>query len=51
MLGIFDVRPDGAANVAAGFKSATTRLTETILGDVEQDLAETLKAIASEIGL
>lgn len=36
---------------AAGFESATSRLTDTILGAVEHDLAETLKAIAAEIGL
>jgi DNA-binding CsgD family transcriptional regulator len=30
---------------------ATARLTETILGNDDNDLAETLKAIASEIGL
>jgi DNA-binding CsgD family transcriptional regulator len=32
-------------------ESATMRLTETILGNDENDLADTLKAIASEIGL
>ena len=40
-----------ALRTAASFKSATSRLTDTILGAVEQDLAETLKAIAAEIGL
>ena len=40
-----------ALRTAAGFESATSRLTDTILGAVEQDLAETLKAIAAEIGL
>jgi DNA-binding CsgD family transcriptional regulator len=32
-------------------ESATARLTETILGNDDNDLAETLKVIASEIGL
>lgn len=32
-------------------ESATARLTETILGNDDRDLAETLKAIASEIGV
>jgi DNA-binding CsgD family transcriptional regulator len=32
-------------------ESATARLTETILGEDDHDLAETLRAIASEIGL
>jgi DNA-binding CsgD family transcriptional regulator len=36
---------------AAGFESATSRLTDTIIGALEQDLAETLKAIAAEVGL
>jgi DNA-binding CsgD family transcriptional regulator len=40
-----------ALRTAASFESATSRLTDTILGAVEQDLAETLKAIAAEIGL
>src|SRR5271154_5514748 len=40
-----------ALRTAAGFESATSRLTDTILGAVEHDLAETLKAIAAEIGL
>jgi len=34
-----------------GFESATARLTDTILGELGQDLAETLKAIAADIGL
>src|SRR6185312_7661731 len=34
-----------------GFESATARLTDTILGEDQQDLAETLKAIAADIGL
>ncbi len=34
-----------------GFESATARLTDTILGEDDQDLAETLKAIAADIGL
>jgi hypothetical protein len=36
---------------AAGFESATSKLTDTILGAVERDLAETLKLVAAEIGL
>ena len=40
-----------ALRTAASFESATSRLTDTILGAVEQDLAETLKAVAAEIGL
>src|SRR5271155_918152 len=40
-----------ALRTAASFESATSRLTDTILGAVEQHLAETLKAIAAEIGL
>ena len=36
---------------AASFESATSRLTEVILGTVEQNLAETLRDIAAEIGL
>ena len=36
---------------AASFESATSRLTEMILGAVEQNLAETLRDIAAEIGL
>src|SRR5277367_923777 len=31
--------------------SATTRLTETILGNDNHDLAETLRTVASDIGL
>jgi DNA-binding CsgD family transcriptional regulator len=34
-----------------GIESAAARLTDTILGNDDNDLAETLKAIASEIGL
>jgi DNA-binding CsgD family transcriptional regulator len=33
------------------FESATTRLVDTILGDFDQDLAETLREIASKLGL
>jgi hypothetical protein len=40
-----------ALRTAVGFESATSRLTDAILGAVEHDLAETLKAIAAEIGL
>ncbi len=40
-----------ALRTAAGFEAAASRLTDTIIGAVEQDLAETLKAIAAEIGL
>jgi hypothetical protein len=34
-----------------GIESAASRLTETILGNDDRDLAETLRTIASEIGL
>lgn len=40
-----------ASGTGASIESVTTRLTDTILGAVEQDLAETLRAIANEIGL
>src|SRR5271154_7356710 len=40
-----------ALRTAAGFESATSRLTDTIFGAVEHDLAESLKAIAAEIGV
>ena len=40
-----------ALRTAVGFESATSKLTDTILGAVEHDLAETLRAIAAEIGL
>jgi DNA-binding CsgD family transcriptional regulator len=43
--------PDGAHASSGGFEAASARLTETILGEVENDLAETLKAIASDIGV
>ena len=36
---------------AASFESATSRLTEMILGAVAQNLAETLRDIAADIGL
>jgi DNA-binding CsgD family transcriptional regulator len=38
-------------SVDISIESATVRLTETILGNDDHDLADTLKAIASEIGL
>jgi hypothetical protein len=38
-------------SVDISIESATERLTETILGNDDPDLADTLKAIASEIGL
>ena len=38
-------------DVAISIGSATARLTDTILGNDNNDLAETLEAIASEIGL
>ena len=38
-------------DVAIRIEAATARLTETILGNDDRDLAETLKAIASDIGL
>jgi DNA-binding CsgD family transcriptional regulator len=40
-----------ALKTSARFESAATRLAETILGDLNQDLAETLREIASELGL
>jgi hypothetical protein len=40
-----------ALRTAASLESATSRLTDLILGAVEQDLAETLKTITAEIGL
>ena len=43
--------PNIAVTAGANIESAVSRLTETILGAVEEDLAETLKAIAAEIGL
>ena len=43
--------PSIAPRTGASIESATTRLTDTILGAVEQDLAGTLRAIADEIGL
>jgi hypothetical protein len=43
--------PSIASMMAANIESAATRLTETILGEFEEDLAETLKAVAAEIGL
>src|SRR5271154_6328784 len=38
-------------NVAISIEAATARLTDTILGNDNHDLAETLRAIASEIGV
>jgi DNA-binding CsgD family transcriptional regulator len=38
-------------DVAISIGAATARLTDTILGDDHHDLAETLRAIASEIGV
>jgi DNA-binding CsgD family transcriptional regulator len=35
---------------AAGFESAISRLTDTIIGEVDHDLADTLKAVATDIG-
>ena len=46
MSSLSEVQPSNG-----GFESATARLTDTILGEDEQDLAETLKAIAADIGL
>ncbi len=40
-----------ALRTAASLESATSRLTDIILGAVEQDLAGTLKTITAEIGL
>ena len=40
-----------AREVKVSVESAAARLTETILGNDDRDLAETLKAIASEIGV
>ncbi len=33
------------------FESATARLTDTILGEFDRDLSETLRAVASDLGL
>src|SRR3984885_9284278 len=38
-------------DTAISIESATARLTETILGNDEHDLAETLRTIATDIGL
>jgi hypothetical protein len=38
-------------SVDISIESAAARLTETILGNDDHDLAETLRTIASEIGL
>src|ERR1700742_4458746 len=38
-------------DTAISIESATARLTETIIGNNEDDLAETLRTIASDIGL
>ena len=38
-------------DTAISIESATARLTETILGNDDHDLAETLRTIASDIGL
>jgi DNA-binding CsgD family transcriptional regulator len=40
-----------AAVVSFGVDSSAVRLTDTILGYIEQDLSETLKEIAAEIGV
>ena len=40
-----------ALRTAAGFESATSKLTDTILGAVDRDIAETLKLVAADIGL
>src|SRR5271163_1053658 len=40
-----------ATEVKVSAESATSRLIETILGDDDRDLAETLRMIASEIGV
>jgi DNA-binding CsgD family transcriptional regulator len=37
--------------VKVNFESATARLTEAILGNEDHDLAETLRAVASDVGL
>jgi hypothetical protein len=51
-MSISNVSIKSAAIVSAiSIESAVTRLTETILGNDDGDLAETLRAIASEIGL
>jgi hypothetical protein len=42
---------NGAQAPRKGFESAAARLTNIILGENDQDLADTLRAIASEIGL
>jgi hypothetical protein len=38
-------------DTAISIESATARLTETILGNDDHDLAETLRTIASDVGL
>ena len=38
-------------DIAISIRSATARLTDTILGKDEHDLAETLRTVASEIGM
>jgi hypothetical protein len=40
-----------ALDTAVSIESATAKLTETILGNDDHDLAETLRTIASEIGV
>lgn len=40
-----------AQEVTVSVESATSRLIETILGNDDRDLAETLRTIASEIGV
>src|SRR5271163_27805 len=42
---------DKTLDVAVGIDALTARLTDTILSNNEQDLAETLRAVASEIGV
>ena len=43
--------PSAASSMGAALDRAAARLTDAVLGAVEDDLAETLKAIAAEIGL
>ena len=51
ILRILDVERNAMPVLSISIASATARLTDTILGNNDHDLAETLRAIASEIGL
>jgi hypothetical protein len=51
MLGSSTQSVDAMAVLDISIESATARLTDTILGKDERDLAEILREIASEIGV